>query len=78
MLFTHHLPLLCLFPFIGLGVTRVNPSVMAEFFSSRNREVVGICGMSMSLERWWEGDASDVRDWMIQKGPGGPSVGPDT
>ena len=34
LVFTHHLPLLCLFAFIGLGVTRVNPSVVAEFFSS--------------------------------------------
>ena len=34
--------------------------------------------MSMSLERWWEDGSSDVRDWMIQRGPGGPSVGPDT
>lgn len=35
---------------------------MAEVFSSWNREVVGICGMSKNLEGWWESGASDVRD----------------
>ena len=45
-----------------LGVTRANPYIVAKVFSFWNREVVGICGMSKSLEGWWESGASDVRD----------------